>query len=148
MYIINTFIGKVFKIFLKFLKDEFWTREYFLFLVIGGINTLDCAFFAEVIRMLGVDVNLAFNIGYLLSNVVAYVLNGYFIFPSKFSLEQYVRFAVSYIPNFIIENLVVLISYNYYTIPPLASFLLAAFVAMPITFLLVKLYAFGRSLKK
>lgn len=98
--------------------------------------------------MAGVDVNLAFNIGYLLSNVLAYVLNCYFIFPSKLNLGQYVRFAVSYIPNFVIENLVVLISYNYYTIPPLASFLLAAFVAMPITFLLVKLYAFGCKLKK
>ena len=145
---LSTFVGWVFKIFLKFLRNEFWSREYFLFLVVGGINTLDCAFFAEVVRMVGVDVNLAFNIGYLLSNVLAYVLNCYFIFPSKLSLGQYVRFAVSYIPNFVIENLVVLISYNYYTIPPLASFLLAAFVAMPITFLLVKLYAFGRKLKK
>ncbi len=145
---LNTFVGWVFKIFLKFLRNEFWSREYFLFLVIGGINTLDCAFFAEVVRMVGVDVNLAFNIGYLLSNVLAYVLNCYFVFSSRLNLGQYVRFAVSYIPNFVIENLVVLVSYNYYTIPPLASFLLAAFVAMPITFLLVKLYAFGRKLKK
>ena len=116
--------------------------------MIGGINTLDCSFFAEIIRILGVDVNLAFNIGYFLSNVLAYVLNCYFVFPSKLQLGQYLRFAVSYIPNFVIENLVVLISYNYYALPPLVSFLVAAFVAMPITFLLVKLFAFGRNIKK
>lgn len=137
-----------FKIILKFFKKEFCTKEYLLFLVIGGINTLDCALFAEVIRWLGMDVNLAFNMGYFLSNVVAYVLNCYFVFPSKLSVGQYVRFALSYVPNFVIENLVVLVSYNYYTVPPLASFLLAAFVAMPITFLLVKLYAFGRRIAK
>lgn len=47
----------------------FASREYILFLLVGGINTLDCSVFAQFITMADVDVNVAFNIGYLLSNI-------------------------------------------------------------------------------
>ena len=120
----------------------FASREYILFLLVGGINTLDCSVFAQFITMADIDVNVAFNIGYLLSNMLAYLLNCYLIFSAKPHFQAYLRFAISYIPNFLIENVMVWLAYNVLGHAPLVSFLAAAFLAMPITFLLVKLYAF------
>ena len=125
------------------LKKQFASREFLLFLIIGAINTGDCSLFASILMQVGVhDGNAAFNIGYLLSNLLAYYLNCRFIFHSKIIVSQYLRFAISYIPNAMIENIVVLIFFNLGQLPPVVSFLLAAILGMPITFLLVKLFAF------
>lgn len=127
-------------------RRVFISREYGLFLLVGGINTFDCSVFAQIITLAGANVNVAFNIGYLLSNVLAYLLNCYFIFSAKPDFHAYLRFAVSYIPNFLIENIMVWLIYNILGHAPLVSFLAAALLAMPITFLLVKLYAFRKSI--
>ena len=125
------------------LKKQFASREFLLFLIVGAINTGDCSLFATILMKIGIrDGNVAFNIGYLISNLLAYYLNCRFIFYSKIMVLQYLRFAISYIPNAMIENIVVIIFFNLGQLPPLVSFLLAAVLGMPITFLLVKLFAF------
>ena len=123
---------------------QFWSREFLLFVIIGVINTFDCSFFAEGIVWLGAAVNPAFVLGYLLSNILAYFLNCWLIFPTRPRLAQYVRFAISYVPNFFIENALVFLCYNIFGLPSLMSFLLAAAIAVPVTFLCVKVFAFRR----
>ena len=62
------------------MRRVFWSREYLLFLLVGGINTLDTSLFASCLSLLSVDVNLAFNLSYLTSNILAYLLNCFLIF--------------------------------------------------------------------
>ena len=124
------------------LRRHFWTREFALFLVIGCVNTLNGVLFSEAIARV-LPVNTAFVIGYVLANIIAYLLCGRFLFHALCTVQGYVKFAVSYIPNFLIQNLIVFISYNLCALPSLAAFLLAAILGVPITFLLVKLFAFG-----
>ncbi|ERL25028.1 hypothetical protein HMPREF1985_00489 [Mitsuokella sp. oral taxon 131 str. W9106] len=88
--------------------------------------------------------NLAFNIGYILSNINAYFLNSKLVFPTTITIVRYIKFALSYVPNYIIQNIIVAIVYNMLGFPSLASFLIAAVLGVPITFLCVKLFAFGR----
>ena len=57
---------------------------------------------------------------------------------------RYVKFFLSYVPNYIIQNAIVFICYNLLGLPSLASYLLAAILGVPITFLCFKIFAFGR----
>lgn len=126
------------------LRQQFWTREFALFIVVGCVNTFNGTFLAWLFGFAVGDANLAFNLGYLTSNVIAYALNSAIIFPTPLSLSRYVKFALSYVPNYIIQNAIVLIFYNWLGFPPMASYLLAAVLGLPITFLCVKIFAFGR----
>ena len=125
-------------------KHHFFTRAFLLFLVIGTINTFLCSFLATVLEPLVGNANLAFNIGYLLSNVNAYLLNSLFVFPTRMTLVRYVKFFLSYVPNYIIQNAIVFVAYNLLGLQSIASYLLAAILGVPITFLCVKIFAFGR----
>lgn len=125
-------------------KHHFFTRAFLLFLVIGTINTFLCSFLATVLEPLVGNANLAFNIGYLLSNVNAYLLNSLFVFPTRMTLVRYVKFFLSYVPNYIIQNAIVFVAYNLLGLPSIASYLLAAILGVPVTFLCVKIFAFGR----
>jgi putative flippase GtrA len=55
---------------------------------------------------------------------------------------------ISYIPNALIENVIVVVFFNWLGAPPLVSFLLAAILGMPVTYLLVKWFAFDRRQKQ
>ena len=125
----------------------FWSREYLLFLLVGGINTLDTSLFASGLSLLSVDVNLAFNLSYLASNILAYLLNCFLIFHAQPVFHGYFRFMMSYLPNFLLEYGIVVITYNMLAYAPLISFLTAAFLSMPITFLLVRFWAFHQRSK-
>ena len=133
---------------LQNITREFFTVAFMKFLIVGVINTFDCSLFAMLLMMLHLDGNLAFNIGYLLSNMLAYALNSWWIFPEPLSWRRYVKFMLSYIPNAVIENIIVVVFYNWLEAPPLVSFLLAAVLGMPVTYILVKWFAFDRRLRK
>ena len=126
------------------LRRHFWSRSFLIFLLIGGINTFDCTILASFLIWTGIDGNLAFNIGYITSNIIAYWLNSMFLFPEPLRLARYGRFFLSYIPNYLIQNIIVFIVYNLLGLPSVVSFLLAAVIGLPVTFLLVKLFAFQR----
>ena len=126
------------------LRRHFWSRSFLIFLLIGGINTFDCTILASFLIWTGIDGNLAFNIGYITSNIIAYWLNSMFLFPEPLRLVRYARFFLSYIPNYLIQNIIVFMVYNLLGLPSVVSFLLAAVIGLPVTFLLVRLFAFQR----
>ena len=128
--------------------NEFFTVAFLKFLIVGVINTFDCSLFSILLMQLYIDGNLAFNIGYLLSNMLAYALNSWWIFPEPLSWQRYIKFFLSYIPNAVIENVIVVIFYNWLGAPPLVSFLMAAILGMPVTYILVKWFAFERRCKE
>ena len=127
----------------KTLRRHFFTREFLLFLAIGCFNTFNGSLLASIFELF-FDTNLAFNIGYILANVIAYALNSRLIFHEPLSLEKCAKFAISYIPNYLIQNVIVFLFYNQLGFPSLAAFIIAAILGVPITFLAVKLFAFGR----
>lgn len=125
-------------------KHHFLTKEFFLFLIVGCINTFNSTFIAWLISYLSPYGNLNFNIGYILANIVAYWMNSVIIFHEGLSLERYIKFFISYIPNYIIQNIIVVIFYNMLSLPAVASYLIAAVLGIPVTFLMVKIFAFGK----
>lgn len=126
------------------IKHHFLTREFLLFLVIGCINTFNGTFLAWLCSFISPYNNLNFNIGYNIGNIIAYWMNSRFIFHEHLSVGRYVKFYISYIPNYIIQNIIVVIFYNWLGFPPIVSYLIAAILGVPVTFLLVKIFAFGK----
>ena len=128
---------------LRKVREELFDWRFIKFVLVGIINTFSCSFFAWLCLDIVLDANIAFVIGYFASNVMAYIMNGVWIFPSPLTWKGYGKFALSYVPNFICENLVVGLCYNLLGMPPVVSYLLAAVLAVPITYVLVKYFAFG-----
>jgi putative flippase GtrA len=128
---------------LEQIRHHFFTREFLLFLIVGCINTFNGTLLTWIYAF-ALPSNLAFNCAYITSNVLAYGLNSAFIFHEVMSVRRGLKFAVSYIPNYLIQNAIVFIAYNLLGIPLVISSLIAAVLGIPVTFLMVKIFAFNR----
>ncbi|PRR79976.1 GtrA family protein [Clostridium vincentii] len=129
--------------FVKNLKKTFFSREFISFVIIGVINTFNGVVFAYIYSNL-LNENLAFIFGYISGLIISYILNSKITFKEELKLITFVRFAVSNIPNFIIQNIVVIVVFNIMGWHKLIAFGLAAAIGMPVTFILIKLFAFDK----
>ncbi|HIT85449.1 MAG TPA: HAD-IB family phosphatase [Candidatus Ornithomonoglobus intestinigallinarum] len=126
------------------IKEMFFSKEFIMFLVVGGINTINGVLFSMLYGYLIPDENLAFAAGYVTSTIISYLLNSFLTFHERLSLVRYVKFFVSYIPNFIIQLAVVFIVCTVLGVYKLIAYILAAVIGVPVTFLLMKVFAFAK----
>jgi putative flippase GtrA len=124
-------------------KRYFLSFEFFRFLVIGGINTLNGVVFSLLFSRV-LPAQVAFWCGYLLSLTISYLLNSAITFHERLSMPKMLRFFVSYIPNFLIQNIVVFFVHGVFGQTELMAYILAAVIGIPVTFLLLKLFAFRK----
>lgn len=122
-------------------KNLFKSREFLAFLLIGAINVFNGVLFASIFSFF-LHSNLAFILGYILSMSVSYLLNAKITFQSTLRLNGYINFVLSYIPNFIIQNIIVLTLYNYLELNRLIAYISAALIGVPLTFIIVKLWVY------
>lgn len=135
--------GIVMKKYTNTLVDALLSKHFVKFILIGGFNTLSGTVFSYAYSLI-FSVNIAFIFGYITSLLIAYILNSVWNFKKSMSGKGMVKFCISYIPNFIIQNIVVIIVYNFWGINKLVAYLLAAIIGIPITFMMVKVFAFGK----
>lgn len=134
--------------FVKKFISIFFNKQFILFAVIGLVNTINTTLFStlysKILPNIEVipDANLAFMLGYITSLAIAYPLNSFFTFKEKLSLKKFRRFIISYIPNFLIQNVVFVMIYRFIDIPENLSFFVAAIIGVPVTFLILKFFAF------
>ncbi|CUQ29264.1 polysaccharide synthesis protein GtrA [Clostridium baratii] len=126
-------IDKILKIFLS--------KEFILFVIIGVINTFNGVIFSMIYSKF-LDANLAFVVGYISGLFISYILNSYVTFKERLEFSKFIKFAISYIPNFIIQNIVVLVVFNIMGLNKLIAYILAAIIGVPVTFILMKFFAF------
>ena len=88
--------------------------------------------------------NIAAVLGYSIALTIAFFLSGLVIFKKKPTFKRYIRFVFSYIPNFIIFFLVNTITVKTWGLPQFWGTAIAAAVGGPITFVIIKIYAFGK----
>ena len=89
----------------------FLSKQFFNFLIVGGINTINGILFSYIYSLF-LEVNTAFIVGYITSMTISYLLNSTIVFKENMGFYKYIKFCISYIPNFIIQNICVLIFYN------------------------------------
>ena len=124
-------------------KRYFFSFEFLRFLVIGGINTLNGVVFSYLFSRI-LPAQIAFWCGYLLSLTISYLLNSVITFHERLGFSKMLRFFVSYIPNFLIQNVVVYLVHGVFGQTELTAYILAAVIGIPVTFLLLKLFAFRK----
>lgn len=129
----------------KKINKMLFTIEFLSFLTVGVINTFNGTFFSYLYSFLPfVNANSAFAAGYVTALTISYFLNIAVTFHDKPDFVKYLKFAASYIPNFIIQNLAVFLAYNVLHFHRLIAYLLAAVIGMPVTFLIMKIFVFKK----
>ena len=129
------------KKFWKKLIDIFFTKQFMLFVGIGIVNTVNGIWIPTVLSLI-MNANVAFAIGYIPCLGISYLLNSKFTFHEKLSIKKLVKFCISYIPNYIIQNLSLFIFHNVLGLHDKLAIIIAAIIGVPVTFLLMKFYAF------
>ncbi len=128
------------------LKCTFLSKKFIGYCLIGIINTFNTAFFSWLAHF-KVQENIAAYIGYFISLTINYILNSIIVFKNRLNLRRYLRFLLSYVPNFIIYTLVSLLTINIMQINQFWATVLATAAGAPITFVIIKLFAFGSRVK-
>lgn len=127
---------------LKKIKKTFLNRDFITFIFIGFINAFNGVWIAYVYSLMIKNPIIAYVFGFLTSLCISYLLNSLLNFKVKLSINKFIKFAINNIPNFIIQVLSVVILIDLLDLPKLISFIVSAVIAVPITFVLVKLNVF------
>lgn len=125
-------------------KNTFFTKQFILFLIIGVINTFAGTMFSYIYSTF-LNENLAFAAGYITGILISYILNSFITFKESLNFNKFIKFSVSCIPNFIIQNIVVIVVFNILGLNKLIAYMLAAIIGVPVTFILMKFFAFNKS---
>ena len=127
----------------KKIKSTFLYKTFILFVLIGFVNTFNGIMFSYLYSKL-LNENLSFVLGYISGIIISYSLNSLITFRERLSLVKFVRFIISYFPNFIIQNVIVFLIFNVLNFDKLIAYTLAAIIGTPVTFILLKFYAFKK----
>jgi len=125
------------------IKKLYFTKDFILFVFCGGIGTLTNFIFSLVISML-LNSSVSYVFGYGISLFVAYSSNAKLIFHEKIAFKDFVKFVLSYIPNFLVLFSFVLVFLNMLHWNKVIVYALAGVLGLPVTFLLVKVFTFNR----
>lgn len=125
----------------KNISKVFINKQFLLFVFIGGINTLSTAIFSSIYNKVLGGIS-AFIVGYITGIMISYTLNATFTFHEKMELGKLIKFAISTIPNFVIQLIIVYIGTKLLSIPNMICYGMAAVIGVPVTFLILKIYVF------
>lgn len=128
-------------------KKMLFNKQFIIFLIIGCINTASSAIFSSIYSMLLGKV-AAFIPGYLTGILVSYVLNTLFTFKDQLDWTKLIKFAISTIPNFLIQFVTVYIGVRLLQINHLICYGAAAVIGVPLTFIILKLFVYSNKDKK
>ncbi len=130
----------------KILK-YFLSRDFITFLFIGFINVINGIWISLVYSLVINGDVLAYIMGFFTSLVISYILNSLLNFKSKLKLNKFLKFAINNIPNFIIQVLCLVILLNKLNLPKIICYAISSCIAVPVTFLLVKINVFSNKTK-
>lgn len=123
--------------------NVFCNKEFILFLLIGGFNTLSGVVFSLIYSYM-FNANVSFVLGYITGLFISYVLNSCITFKERLHFIKFLKFTISYIPNFIIQNIVVFLTYNVLEINKVIAYCVAACIGIPVTFIFMKYFTFQK----
>lgn len=129
---------------LKRLIKMFVAKDFLAFLAVGCINTLNGVLFSMLFSQIFSNINLSFTCGYLSSLVISFLLNSRFVFRERANFIKFIKFAVSYLPNFAVQSLCIVLFGNILGLHKLFVYTISAVIGVPVTFLLLKLFAFRK----
>lgn len=128
------------------LKSMLLSQEFLMFVIIGFLCTIFNVVFSAIYRMFIPSTILAFLPGYATANIASYVLNSYLTFKEPLRLIKFIKYFISYIPNFIIQTLTVYVyTLLLPTAPSIIAYAMAAVIGVPVTFIIMKIFTFAKT---
>lgn len=121
----------------------FLDRDFFVFLFIGVINVFNGVVISLLYSNIFDDIT-SYILGFITSMTISYVLNSFLNFKESLTLHKYYKFTISNIPNFIIQLISLLLLLKGINIPKVISYFVSACIAVPITYVLVKVNVFRK----
>ncbi len=125
------------------IKTTFFTRRFLSFVGVGAANTIICTLLSYIYSAV-INRNIAFTLGYITSLIISYFVNSTFTFKESLAASRFVKYIISYIPNFLIQQMVVILCIEVFGIYKLIAYVLAAGVGVPLTFIIMKAFVFKR----
>lgn len=127
------------------LKKQFFNIRFMKFFMVGLLNVLNGALFSWLFSLFIAQTNISFDLGYIVSLSLSYLLNTFFVFSEKdINLNRFLKFCISYLPNFLLQNVVVYII----SVFNVHKFILYAFsgaISFPLTYLLLSFFTFKKN---
>lgn len=121
------------------IKDRSNLIEFLKYAIVGCINTADYylsyLIFMDIFKF---SYKISFVMGYVVSIVGSYFLNTYFTYKQKPSVKKFLIFPLTYIPNFIIQYLGMILLVDRINMSRKVAPVITALVATPITFFVTK----------
>ena len=121
------------------IKDRSNLVEFLKYAIVGCINTADYylsyLIFMDIFKF---SYKISFIMGYVVSIVGSYFLNTYFTYKQKPSVKKFLIFPLTYIPNFIIQYLGMILLVDRINMSRKVAPVITALVATPITFFVTK----------
>lgn len=135
----------------------FMTVQFVIFMLLGIVNTavsvstatlldiLHNAFLApdNPLRLIAEHSRSNFIFGYIISIITSFFLNCHFTFHQRPTLKKFLKFPISYIPNFIFQYLMVFI-FTALNLNSTLAYICAAILGTPLTFAAMKPMVFSR----
>lgn len=129
------------------LFEKFWTYEFFKFVVVGVINTLNHLWIATLAELIYSDM-IAYTTGYVLSMIGSYFLNTLWTYKLKPNIKSFIVFPMNYIPNYIIQVVVYWLLLDILAWPGFISKIIAIGAAIPATYIMMSLVLRSKYLVK
>ena len=126
------------------LMRHFFYRDFIFFLICGTVSALLCLACMVFFSFFLSDF-IAYICGYFCSVCFNYLLNCKLIFKQKAEIKNFLKFILSYIPNFMIQMFLLVFLTGYFAIPFWSLCCLTIILATAITWLFVKLFAFSEN---
>ncbi len=126
-------------------KKQLLNSKFIRFILVGIVNMFNGVLFSYIMSCFIKNVTISFWLGYSLSLIISYILNSKIVFVEKLDVEKAVKFMISYIPNFLIQNLFVLVLYEWFNINKLFTYMMSAMIAVPLTFFILEFFAFKKN---
>lgn len=117
--------------------------EFFRFWCVGWLN-MAAAWVLEASWSVLLSPDIAFAIGYTMSLLVSFVLNSKISFQTAMTMKRLGKYVLSYVPNFLVQMITVLLFHNLLHLPYLLTYFFAAIVGTPVTFFCLKFFAFRK----
>ncbi|MBE7025730.1 MAG: polysaccharide biosynthesis protein GtrA [Ruminococcaceae bacterium] len=126
------------------LKRTLLSPTFFRFLLVGVMNTAITTVLSVLYHRLIPAAVPAFALGYVTTNLLSFLMNCFFTFKKRPSVGRFLKFFLSYVPNFLIQCTSVWLLCDLCNLPQWLSYAAAAIIGVPVTYFLMKIFAFKK----
>ena len=114
-------------------------KEFLRYTVVGCINTLIYYIsYLVFMNIINFSYRISFVAGYVISIIFSYFLNTYFTYKEKPSLKKFLIFPLTYIANFIIQYIGMMLLVDHFNMNRKLAPIITAIVSTPITFFVMR----------